>query len=265
MSDSNTPTPLASELIEDMKNWVIQPPRQNQKGGYSSFVNRRPGDISKIRFQTTCQNGELPDDIKCVAPFAISEPYDKNADANRRNVVLNIKSKHLHAFLAELDRWCLAQAQNNVDVWFGSGKKKVTAEQVEGLYKPLVTASEGKDKNGNDKNWGDSFKVKVNVGGDNKVRVYQQRRDGNAVSVPPDMLPKQANVVCLVEVTSVWFMPKEFGISLTCTDILFDAHVKSEPAAFRVRPTIVDAPRTMDEIEVDYETDPRQESALSSS
>ena len=70
------PAPLASALISEIPSWHYKAPERNQKGGFSGYIVRKPGDFDRSFFQATQQDGEP----RCVAPFGISKPYDAAKD-----------------------------------------------------------------------------------------------------------------------------------------------------------------------------------------
>lgn len=245
-SSSSATTPLAKNLLGEVSQWVFTTPSRNKFGGFSNFVNR-PGSRDGIMFQTTAQEGEP----RCIAPFGISKPYDKTGGAGsggaggggggggqetgRRNFELSIYSPELHAFVKALNDAALNAAKTNREQWFGGkpneAKKETkkrptpTAEQIEGM---LLSCLQPGDP---DKNYPDRVRTKVNVEpGPQQVRVFLYTgpefdpttgdtrptcKPGTLIDVAPS-----SECVCIVRFSGMWFMPTQFGLSLTTTDIL---------------------------------------------
>jgi len=214
------PAPVAKELIADIKTWHYKNPERNQKGGFSGYIVRKPGDFERICFQATAQL----DEPRCVAPFGISKPFDATKeDSNKRNFELNIMSARLHEFLTALDENTQEQAVKNYELWFNSGeekkkKKPLTAEDIRGMYRPLV--QEGDEKKG----YAPIFRTKVVIEGTNQVRVFVHHgvSNGKVLLRPGSLSDITPFVECIpiIEVVGMWFMSKQFGLSLTTTDVV---------------------------------------------
>ena len=225
------PAPLATDLIPEISTWHYKSPERNQKGGFSNYIVRKAGDFDRIVFQATAQDGEA----KCVAPFGISKPYDATKeDSNKRNFELNIHSEKLMAFLKALDENTKTQAVANYDAWFNTDDKKkkktLTADEIKGMYRPLV--QEGDDEKG----YAPIFRTKVVIDGQNQVRVfiYKGMVNGRPVCQEGKLTDITQFVECvpIIEVVGMWFMSKQFGLSLTTTDVVLFPKSKRAPGMF---------------------------------
>jgi hypothetical protein len=234
MSQASTqgPAPLAIDLIPEIPSWYYKPPERNQKGGFSNFIVRKPGDFERICFQATAQEGEP----RCVAPFGISKPYDpaKEGDSNKRNFELNMHSENLRKFLQALDENTIRQAIANYDTWFGGDdkkrKKQLTEADIRGMYRPLIQEGDSEKK------YADIFRTKVVISGDNMLRVfvYKGMVNGHPVCVEGRLSDVTQFVECvpIIEVVGMWFMSKQFGLSLTTTDVVIFPKLKRPPGLF---------------------------------
>lgn len=268
-SQSAAPTPLASNLIPQIPSWFYKAPERNQRGGFSNYIVRKQGDFERICFQATAQEGEP----RCVAPFGVSKPYDQNKqdDSNKRNFELNIHSPQLMQFLQALDANTIKQAVANYENWFNSddGKKKkkaaLTPADIEGMYRRLV--QEGDPENG----YAPTFRTKVHIDGVNKVRVfvYEGMVNGQHVCREGDVMKDLYCVpfvecIPIIEIVGMWFMSKQYGLSLTTTDVVIFPKNKRPPGQFNfggMKPTIVKEPLKS----VDMDIVPSEEASSSSS
>jgi len=255
------PAPLAVDLIDQVKTWYYKNPERNQKGGFTNFIVRKAGDFDRICFQATAQEGEP----RCVAPFGVSEPYDATkTDSNKRNFELNIKSQNLMQFLRALDDHTLQMAIQNAEVWFGGddSKKKKTKppseSDVRSFYRSII--QEGDEEKGYDP----IFRTKVIIEGQNKLRVYiyEGLINGKPSCRRGTLADVTSFVECvpIVEVVGMWFMSKQFGLSLTTTDVVLFPKAKRAPGLFNFGgaiPEIVTGTSAMDIV-------PTEEAASSS-
>lgn len=238
MAANKAPTPLAIELVDEVASWYYKEPQRNQKGGFSNFIVRKKGDFDRICFQATAQDGEP----RCVAPFGISEPYDATKeDSNKRNFELNLHSPALRTFLETLDKVTVQKAIENYDTWFGGDDKKkkktISPDAIASMYRPLI--QEGDESKG----YGDMFRTKVIISGPNKVRVYVARgldEQGQPVVAEGNLndITKFAEVVPIIEVVGMWFMSKQYGLSLTTTDVVVFPKSRRQPGLFNFGGTV---------------------------
>lgn len=239
MAQQQSPAPLASELMNEMSTWFYKAPERNSKGGYSTYIVRKEGDFNRIYFQATSR-----DEQRCTAPFGVSEPYDETKqDDPKRNLELNVNTKSLSDFLRALDEVTLKNVIKNYDSWFNPEKKKksLTAEEIKSMYRPLMTEPK-------DPKYAPTFRTKVVIKGQNPVRVFVLKTDRNGQQVCVrgklgDITPF-SEVVPIVEIFGIWFMSKEYGVSLTTTDIVVYPKASRPPGLFNFGgevPMIVDS------------------------
>jgi hypothetical protein len=239
-------TPLASELIAEMPTWHYKKPERNKSGGFASYITRNAGSVDRIFFQATAHEGEL----RCAAPFGISELFDKTKEPNnKRNLELSVRSPKLREFLSALDENTIDQAVRNYEEWFNSDKKRkpLTPEDIRGYYRPLL--QEGP----NDKEYDPLFRTKVNIADPKVLRVFvfDGMKDGCMMCRVGRLsdVSKFVEVVPIIEVVGLWFMTKQFGVSLQCSDVVVFPKASRPAGAFNfgdLQTVVVDGVADMD-------------------
>lgn len=134
-------------------------------------------------------------------------------DSTRRTLELTIESSQLETFLNSLDEKNIQKAVENSPIWF---KKTVDESSVRQMYVKMV-------KEPGKVGQRPTVRVKVNCGDyPTKIYLVTGEKDGNLIieNGSPDDL--QRNVKCLVMVQTVglWFMSRQFGMSLSATEIM---------------------------------------------
>jgi hypothetical protein len=227
-------TPIAHELIPDMPNWHVTPPRSKPGAtGISSFINKRPGSIEKINFQTT----DFVSGIPCKAPFGVSIPYeihqsikagkekkfDEDTEYARRSFLLQINDPKLLEFLQKLDEFIIETAIKNKDVWFADAKnpKKITSEETirNDKYNPILTPPPPDHPE-----YTPQMRAKIDVHGYNAVQVQSLTRDdhGNWMSEQvtwKDITP-HIDVIAICTINSIYFSQGKFGVTILVTKLL---------------------------------------------
>ena len=147
-----------------------------------------------------------------TAVWGLSIPL-QGQDATRRTLELTIESSELETFLNNLDENNIMKAVENAPNWF---KKSVDESSVRQMYVKMVKEPGKVGQNS-------TVRVKVNCGEyPTKIYVVTGEKDGNLIvenGCPDDL---QRNVKCLVMVQTVglWFMSRQFGMSLSATEIM---------------------------------------------
>lgn len=156
--------------------WYWSKAQKLEKGGRCAYLSLVPNSCDKadrVRFQLTTE------DKPNVAPFGISEPYDKDKPSDKRNFELTLNNPDVIKFARSVDQACLDIMMANLTEWFPTAKGgkgpdgKITESDLRSLYVPLV-----KD----DSEYEPSMRLKVIVEGNAKkerVKIFRQLPDGS--------------------------------------------------------------------------------------
>lgn len=192
----------------DCDSWSFQKPRQTLSGGLTVYVDQSKSNNKNPQFQ-------LP---VLTAPFGISQTDHLGNDLppnRRRNMELDVDSEELRALFDKIDSRVIRAAHENSMSWF---KKELSEDD---LRRMMYRSSIQENKNGQYK---DKLRVKVTPGGpDDKraTRIYvckpgkKYQRNGKM-----EQVTKGSRVQVIVDVGSVWFAARQFGISLVARHIL---------------------------------------------
>lgn len=183
----------------------------NRNGGKMVNVSTKMGSNEykdRIRFQMS-ENERV--NLQ-TAVWGLSTPMP-GADASRRTLDLTIESPSLETFLCQLDNKNIDTACSKSFEWF---KKEIDRSAIEQMYTYLVRpGKEGKPN---------MVRVKVKCGEypTNIYVVQEEDVEGNIkyVKGTADDLAKNARCLVVVETNGLWFMNRQFGMSLTATEIL---------------------------------------------
>lgn len=191
-------------LIEkvDFEKFTCSEPFKNRMGGNSVRVSYN-GD-RRFFFQTP----SMP------VPFGISEFVPKDGttsckyslDLSFRYADEDPKIRIFMQAMVRLDELMIRWAVANAHTWFG---KPMAEAVVRELYRPLVKPSNQPDK------YKPVMKGKFR---ENPREMMAQTVDGDSFTV--DKLLPGAKVKVIVELMPVWFMNKQFGLSLSIWRVL---------------------------------------------
>lgn len=188
-----------------------KPPATNKNGGKAVYVSTVPGSTSsddRIRFQMS----ESEDRNLQTAVWGLSTPLP-GQDSSRRTLELTIESPELLAFLEKLDIKNVETAFEKAQEWFP--KKNLTMDDVKGMYVSLVKPpyKEGGRP---------TVRTKVNVGDQAPTKVFAARGEGSVYDQgnAEQHLIRNAKCLAVVETTGLWFMSRQFGMSLNVTEIM---------------------------------------------
>lgn len=186
----------------------------SQKNGakvvYVSTVPNSTDWKDRLRFQmsedTQTQNLQS-------AVWGLSQPLP-GQDTARRTLELTVESQEVADFLKRLDEKNKKSASEYSELWF---KKNLDLSQIEQMY---VSIFKPKVK----EEYKDTVRIKVKCQ-DYPTNIWIVNNitdDGEIQYSPggPDDLTKGVQVLAMVETSGLWFMSRQFGMSLTATDIL---------------------------------------------
>lgn len=195
----------------DVGSLVYKAPTSNKNGGkvVNVFTNETSTEWKdRLRFQ-------MCEDEKTNLQHAVwnlNVPV-QGQDAQRRSFELSIESPQLEKFLTSLDERNVEVATQSSPDWF---KKELDKESIRQMYVNLVRPPAKPDMKS-------SIKVKVKCG-DNPTRVFlaTEEQDGefSYSSGSHDDLLRNSKCMVIVETVGLWFMSRQFGMSLVATDIL---------------------------------------------
>lgn len=187
-------------------------PQNNKSGGKVVYVSTKKDSSDwkdKVRFQMSeDQTRNLQ-----TAVWGLATPI-AGQDASRRTLELTIESEVLLDFLNRLDENNIQMAVKNAPIWF---KKNVDENHVRGMYVHLVKPPQKPDSKS-------TVRVKVKCGKDYPTNIYVVDNEDNASlswhKGHPDDLAKNVKCMVMVETVGMWFMSRQFGMSLTATEIM---------------------------------------------
>lgn len=173
--------------------FAAREPKRNKFGKISvDFEYIDPSLGNSVYLLQTC---------KFRVPFGVNE----NPEINTYSLQLSIDK--FHSATAEIDREfvsgieCIDERIKSIafersEKWFG---KKMSREVIDELYKPSIKHSA---------DWPPLMKIKL-PHYDEKFRCefYNHQREKGGI----DMIEKGSNVICLLQLSKLWFMEKQFG------------------------------------------------------
>ncbi len=196
----------------DIESLEYKPPTNNRSGGKVVHVSTVKGSADwkdRIRFQ-------MSEDDKTnlqEAVWGLSTPL-AGQDASRRTLELTIESPSLSSFLEQLDNKNLKTAVAQAPEWF---KRAVDPDAVANMYVPLLKPAAKPELK-------PTVRVKVKCGDyPTNIYVVQDVDESGKLSYvkgTPDDLARKVKCLVMVETVGLWFMSRQFGMSLTATDIL---------------------------------------------
>lgn len=222
-------------------------PQNNKNGGKVvnvSTVQNSNEWKDRIRFQ-------MSENQTCnlqTAVWGLSTPL-QGQDSARRTLELTVESPTLETFLNDLDENNVAKAVEHSPRWF---KKTVEESSVRQMYVKLLKEPV---KPGNRP----TVRVKVKCGEyPTNIYVVQEEKDKKITYIKgrPEDLQRNCKCMVLVESVGLWFMSRQFGMSLTATEILVwpnkratgvDAFTLSDSVVLESMSTVANDPDAMEE------------------
>ena len=215
---------------------TITAPKVLESGAKASYLNYEGG---KLVLQTA---------LSMSLPFGLSV-YDKNpsgvpeysVDLSFRGADTNPEIKAFQAKMTELDNFMIDQGVKNCKTWFKSDLKR---EVVQAFYTPIVKFA--KDKEGNLQPYPPTLKAKLRkIKDDFEAKFYDV--GGKAYKDTPieDLLPKNAQVTCLLECGGVWFAGSKYGLTFRVKQVVIHKlPERLSDFAFRIPAHVVEAEAT---------------------
>ena len=197
----------------DLSKLEYRSPTSNKNGGKVVHVSTQQGSLEwkdRLRFQMS----EDQNTNRQTAIWGLSTPLQQNQDTSRRTLEVSIESPCLLKFLQDLDEQNMRVAQEKSEEWF---KKSLSSEQIRNMYVTLVKppSKEGSKH---------SVRVKVKCTDSYPTNIFAAKAsDTNVFSynkASHDELTKNVKCMIMCETVGLWFMSRQFGMSLTATDIV---------------------------------------------
>lgn len=242
----------------DIDAWHFQDPKKTQSGGMTVYVDASSANNSNPSFQ-------LPE---MVAPFGISETDHLGnplPPGRRRNMELDVHDEKVVDLFRRVDGRVIAHAAKKSQEWFKQDFSEDDLRRM--MYRASVQPSRNPQ-------YKPKLRVKITPGTKDdkrstKIYIVQKdntyRDDGTMRDVTHG-----SRVQAIVEVGSVWFAAKQFGISLVAKHILVwpkDADTGAFPFTgvpqLTQAPTTAPAPMTGTEAKYDNDDDRMVEDMLS--
>lgn len=238
-SNNNSETAaIYDELLPKIDQLFYTDPARGKHNNVSSKIRSVKDSQFNITFQTT-RDDNTKQEPKCRMPFAITEPFDnKNDKTGLKDLNLSIETSGLEMFLKKLDENNIRVAHANSQKWF---KKQLTIEQVRDMYKPTIrydTKAEEKKRQA----YKPTIKTRVAVDAADKSRCVRILEYVGQHPTDPTKkifknyrgswktIEKHTQAIAIVEISSLWFMPKEFGMSLRTVGLILYPVNKNTPS-----------------------------------
>eukprot|EP00976_Prorocentrum_cordatum_P022797 466198-Prorocentrum_minimum.AAC.11 len=188
--------------------------------------NKAGGNQALLLYDGQKNNTRPMQTPKMYAPFGLSEFIPDNATAQTQtkySLDLSFKGFRedqkislFYNLMIALDNRMIDLGVEHSRSWFG---KPMSREVVQELYRPLVKPSKNPDK------FSDTIKFKIRnarEGPGMQIMAYDSKRQ----SMDMHSFQAGSQVQCIVEFTPVWFVSKQYGITLTLSQLeIVDAPV----------------------------------------
>ena len=205
-----TEVSLYTDAIDELSTWHFSEPTTNRKGGKTVFILRNANSLCPPAIQLTTDND----------PRLRTSGLCRHDDSSRLNLDFNIGCRSLELFFESVDEYLPKVAFENCSEWF---KKTLTESEIKNMYKPLMTRA-------NNSQNPPTVKTKLTASGANATRVWKVTgcKDGkctyNEGSI--DDITKNNSYWANISVTGMYFLSRQFGCTVSTTDILVFPTVK---------------------------------------
>ena len=208
----------------DPTTWEYSELKQVPSGGYVVYVNNKDG--TPIRLQI----GDPRDTKKRLrAPFGHQRTAREGTpcNENKRNLLLQFyDSDELTEFWKSVDAHNVSWAFQNCKKLFGVDIDEATLKSV--LYKDCLIH--------NNPDYPPCVRAKIILEGRNATNFFTWGTDASGADIYTPAtagdLERGMNGVVILRTPGLWFMSKQFGMSLTATDILMFPKATSMRGAF---------------------------------
>lgn len=172
---------------------------KNKAGG--NQVQLKYNGDKRIIVQLPCMT--IPFGISEYTPENNTGPVKYSLDLSFRGHDEDSKIRKWLTIMKNLDIYMIDMAVENSPLWFG---KKMSKEVVAELYRPLLKESKDPVK------YAPTMKIKIRTRIDNTMNVDVFNKDRSAFDI--NALQPGSSVKCIVDCAPVWFVNKQFGVTL---------------------------------------------------
>lgn len=157
---------------------------------------------------------QQPKPTLCRAPFGVDEKFSQGN--SRKSCPLTVNCPDLESVLADLEVLCIQTAFKNAPSWFAT-KGNLTEEKLCEMFSPILKRSEKYNPNVN---------VKIQTDPDHPfaTKVYEATKGRNGQFAVREAtwqdIQRGSEVVAIIRLSSLWFMKKEFGLTLDVSSII---------------------------------------------
>jgi len=197
---------------------IIKDPIKNQSGGMTCYLDTNANVKSNPSFQ-------LP---RFRVPFDLSK--NEQSTSTRMNLELSIDNKEFFDKIQALDQKVLETAAANSKAWFGKNYSLSKLKDLEILRSSIQGDFEGQ--------YNPIMRVKVPTEGRRIPNVYvlNEKASGAKTYKPGNLgdITRGSHVVCIVELTSIWFLAKsKMGLTYCATHLLVEKNEESQQFPFQ--------------------------------
>ena len=152
------------------------------------------------------------DEMPLRAPFGVSTPFSGDADSDRLTFDLEIDDE-LKSALTAIDEQVVAAAVAKSQEWFG---KVLTKEAIQAMHMPLVQPPKKEEYKA-------MVRTKFSLKRDKETTVYVPKGGGVFRMGGKGDIAKNSEVRVQVALSSVMIGNRQFGVSLTCEQVMIMA------------------------------------------
>ena len=210
--------PVLYSSLGPLSSWSFGEPMNARQGGRSVSIYSSPGEKSAPLVQLA-GDGE-----PClIAPYGVHPPAE-GATSDRFNLELVVTHEPLKHFLSELDTFFRRIATDKCSTWF---RKTLRPEEIHLLQRPLLTRPTTRVPH-------ELLRVKVPP----TVRVWRVRPNisagngGGWIYSTGSLEDVTSGCSCwvTVSISSLYFLPRLFGCTLTARDLLVFPQMNESPS-----------------------------------
>jgi hypothetical protein len=210
--------------------------RKNKNGGKTVYLNT--GDNKKLYIQLPFMR----------SPYGLSAFTDESTGRTTYSLDMsfdtdNEAAMNVHNKFKELDEIIVNTVAKNSKEWLG--KEFNVAVLKEALYKPMVRP--GKEP------YPSTMKLKILTKSDGTFvpEAYTMKRE----PTPLDSIEKGQKVMCIIDLSSIWFIDNKFGVTMRLQQCLLEESTKLPAFAFQGLDFPEPEPEDIDEEMMDEDVD----------
>ena len=187
----------------DLASFVYQQPKRNANGGMNLYIDESKDSKASPVFQLD----------PCVAKFGTSAPQE-GSSSTRRNMEISVTSDEMIEFIKRFDEQNIHEVAKNSETFF----KKQLSEDVlaQTLYRWSAAPHEKYDP---------LLRIKVATQGRSATKVYKVigEKEGGEINTDEgtwEDIEPWSKVVVICQCGGLWFVSKQFGMTLIAKAVL---------------------------------------------